>query len=210
MSIRHPPGGSHIASKRLRLTCCLCDTVMVINKGDAKKGLTDFLLCANCEDFCQDSLYDMEKIANTKKKQPEKFQLLKEQRSQWLRSKEGGAKDFEPHAIYEQVVHSSIMHETYTFISRERFKQMHGLYPDEAKLSQIKVLNRKGVEVPGIGILDSLDPKLTIRTERMLLHRTPVLKPECHLYQAQAEVAAHRDGAFTGHLRCQPGRPSGR
>ena len=64
------------------------------------------------------------------------------------------------------------------FISRADFKDLHNMFPEEAKLDQIKVLDRSGNEVQGVVMATDRWPEIVLWTEKIWLKKTEEIKPE--------------------------------
>lgn len=172
----------------MRGVCAFCGEGMTTRKGAVIRGLPDFPVCDTCESFTQDCMLDLNAVALAKKKQPKRFDQLTGYLAEWKNAKGGAAADFIAGSVYEEVVQSSMLDESHKFMSRERFKAVHGLWPDEVKLTQVRCLNRKNEEVVGVVVSTGQDATLTLRTERRLIQMLPVLPTTHHIFKDQASM----------------------
>lgn len=183
---------SRASGKRCKHTCGLCAAVVSLHPGDEMHGCPELFLCSTCNDFVAEVLgIDARALANMRKRQQKKFEAVKGHRDEWAASKENiDSIAFPQEEIFEETTQISELDETFKFMSRQRFHQKHHCFPEQAKVSQIKVLNHKQEEITGVAIeLDEPeDPILHLRTQKVLVHRRPIMKSEQHLFRAQGAL----------------------
>lgn len=188
----------------LKLLCGLCDT-----EADTKgqnwgstttddRGIArpDGLLCRLCTDFAAESGLQAEEVVARRKKDATFREAIDEDREEYATNRGAGGEpsEFEPEDVRYEVVVSSELREQYGFMSRQAFKAQHKVFPDEARLSQIRALNRHGQEEVGIAIDLGVQPILNISTTRRYVRSQPVLRHDKHYYKRQA------DRVFTGRV----------
>ena len=174
------------ASKRAKLTCSLCDATMTESYGHHPAGI---ILCGSCDDFTEDGAIDIAKAVMHKEKKPANHQHVMLMKAEYEKNKQSkNVPDFPQETVYEEVTQVSELQERHRFLSREKFKLDYGAFPDVAKASQVKVVNRHNEEVSGVAVALDEDPTLVISTQRKLVRLTPILDATDHLFQEQAAL----------------------
>ena len=177
-----------VAAKKCRLTCGLCASTCSVKAGDGLGGTAEFFLCEGCDNFVAESGYEVKELQSMKSKKGKQFETVKAEQEEWQTNmNEPEAISYPREEVYEEVRQVSELVEQFHFVSREKFRGLHGCYPDEARVNQVRALNRKNEEVVGVAVLiDDNDPVLKVSTARAIVHRRPVLEASRHLYSTQA------------------------
>lgn len=97
------------------------------------------------------------------------------------------SRPFRGEQVYYRIICESRLEERYTFTSRADFKAEHGIFPEDAKVLQARVTNKKGEEVAGvITALPDAKPTLIVSTTKQWIRHEPKLDASEHLYEDQA------------------------
>lgn len=154
--------------------------------GGAKSGAP--FLCEDCADFA-DAKGVADKLLVEQKKKAGKSDTLMGDRNEYLQNRgDLNKRDFIGEEVYFEQSSGSRIEETYVFQSRAAFKQVHGAFPDEMRLHQIRVTTAAGQELTGVAIKDpSAMPKLIVWADKTWTRRRARLDPSSHLYRNQAQ-----------------------
>lgn len=135
-----------------------------------------FLTCSVCDRFFDESIYKKNAVAGYKKKQVNKFAVVKSAREKSHAGDEGtGASEkFEKQSI--------------GVISCEQLKERYGRWPDAATISQARAMSRTGDYVTGVAIATDEPPTLLLNTTRRIKLIKPILTTERHKFPILAEI----------------------
>ena len=94
--------------------------------------------------------------------------------------------------------------EKYRFLPRTTFKEKHGFWPDDARMTCVRVTNSRGTEVSGLLLQteqnNGAEAMVEVSTARRFIKRTPLLLPSSHKYELQAAQLYQRETLDAGRI----------
>ena len=145
--------------------------------------------CLNCSDFAKTTSFEtVEALHKYKKLHAKDAKGLDADKEEFLRIRAGDSEASMPKEGIDYFVCSgSRLEERYPFMSRQAFNEQEGLFPDEAKLEQVSVINRSGQAERGILLEPQKMPELVVWTEKMWMKKRCELDPSDTQYTNHAE-----------------------
>ena len=186
-------GGAEPQPKKTRKAerCCgLCGALASPAPGWPGTGEAEdrVVVCKRCDEFCSESWLDVQDTIKKKEKDPAFAKTLDEDLQEFTDNRDDPSRrQFAAAEVRFELDVDSKLEEPYEFISRANFKQMFGVMPDECKLSQTKVLNKKGQEEVGICRQTEQHPTLVVSTSKRYVKSEVAFPADRHLYKRQID-----------------------
>jgi hypothetical protein len=186
--------GSKKAAKQqldLPAACVGCDLSPSRNGtwggNDPSTGMPVGVFCSNCNSFAKASGLTADDIVQVRSGRDKgKAERLNDDILQAKDSIENPAdRPFIPERVYELTVVGSRVETMSELQSRTSFKEEHDVYPDDAKLMQVRVKGPDG-DIVAVSKNESA-PTLVRYCDKQLIHLKPVLLEKDHLYGAQLD-----------------------
>ena len=170
----------------VRCGICQNQTVACSSEGGVDHGR---LCCSACSAFLDASSYTFEELSTFMKKSKANREQVMENINSMQKNQDLDPDDrpFPLEQLYLEERNISTVEERFGLESRQNFKDNRGCWPEDIGAKQIAVKNRTG-EFAKYVVKDlAMEPMLVVRTERTLVHATPVLTRAGHVYPSQAQ-----------------------
>lgn len=176
--------------------CALCDSEM--NKdawrlaeayAESKKQTGWPIVCETCQDFAKAKHQTEKELQDLKKRDSSAFASVRDELSQFVSVRDAPEqRPFRAETVLCDTRSGSRLEHRHIFLSRSAFKQLHGCFPDEVKLAQVKATNWKGQEETGVLQAEpDAAPRLVLWTEKVYTRRREVLTQDEHFYEGQGK-----------------------
>ena len=175
--------------------CEVCDDTFksdgsnwAATRTEAKKVLPVSSVCKRCHDFSLASGIVVKTLA-TMKKDSKQAPDLSSDMADFVNNRETPEhRDFETEEVFEETRMTSMLKQSFQFLGRTQFQKLHSMAPESAKLSLCSA--RDHANRPCLGVLVKMDdcPQvLDVHTEKVIVKRKHLLRPENHYYKRQSE-----------------------
>ena len=200
------------AAKRLKHSECSCVRCGVGANADFSnfKPLEDAkgriiqcsIGCNPCEAFAAAKGTSVTELVAAEKDKPTKAKHASQQNLFENHTSDPSARSYKAESVFYRVATESRLEERFEFTSRTEFRNERGMWPEDAKLIQARVLNSKGEEVSGIVTeIPGAKPVLVVSTAKQFVHHVPKMSPDEHLFDEQASEHWSREvSEFQRHL----------
>jgi hypothetical protein len=210
-----PTGAASVVpAKKLRkkdVQCVICSKVANpdgSNWGATKsledaRTLPDGVACLECADFVSGHHLSTEELTALRQTGGKSWEALEKQRLEHAENfTTPNARAFEGETVYWKVKSGSTLSERFGFLSRAEFKEAYNVFPEAAKITQIKATTCRGEECPGVLVkLPGSRQELTVFSTKEWTRYVPHLRGERHLWQQQAaEVWEHQVQGFQRNM----------
>lgn len=143
--------------------------------------------CKACDDFARATPYktvaDLAKVKDQKE-----VKALEQDQEQFHEQREGGEMDYPREGVDFVTACGSRYEERFAFLTRAAFKDRYGMFPDEAKLDQLRVLTRQGEEVQGVLLSPVAPPEVVVWSEKVWMRKRHRLEASQNAFKRQASL----------------------
>ena len=164
--------------------------------GDAR-GPEDELACSQCIAFVETKGLTSQMLKSSLDRDGKKKKEITDEMNEFRSTAEP---TWPRETVDFEVEHETKLSDKYKFIPRSTFKELHGCWPEDARMTCVRATNTRGVEVAGILVSndDDTQPIVEVSTSRRFIKRTPLLLPSSHKYEQQATQLFARETQDAG------------
>ena len=143
--------------------------------------------CKSCVEFGDAMGLNPEDMAKAEGKDQKLHSQRQEEQRDFERNRANPSlRTFMPEDMHLEVSSESIMREAFEFLPRPTFRDEFGVWPEDARVSQVRVTSARGDEVSGVlRSIPDANPELVLETRKRLVRKVPILTAADHHFADQ-------------------------